>query len=144
MQNVPWHHEVSLVSVLCNPSDYLIPSLSTQVKAFCEQLTAKLGSEYSLACEHEHSCCVLIAKTQFFVAGKWHTHIDYERFNELITRFYATGETFTTMDYIAPTPDWCVYGSPEHGFDPRELRWRRHKDGSVKAIEYKSSESGCG
>lgn len=47
-----------------------------------------------------------------------------------------------------PHPDaaWsrCLYGSPEHGFDPRELRWRRNKSGQVKEIEYKSSESGCG
>lgn len=115
-----------------------------QVKAFCEQLTERLGEGYALACEHEHSCCVLIAKTRFRIGGRWHTHIDYERFNDLVTRFYKTGESFSAMDYVAPTPDWCLYGSPERGFDPRELRWRRQKDGSVKEIVYKSSESGCG
>lgn len=115
-----------------------------QVKAFCERLAESLGETYALACEHEHSCCVLIAKTDFRIGGRWHTHIDYERFAELVARFYATGESFSALDYVAPTPDWCLYGSPERGFDPRELRWRRHKDGSVKEIEYKSSESGCG
>jgi tRNA wybutosine-synthesizing protein 1 len=123
MQNVPWHHEV---------------------KAFCETLVASLGDGYSLACEHEHSCCVLIAKTSFRIDGVWHTHVDYERFHELIMRYYATGETFSTLDYVAPTPEWALYGSVQRGFDPRELRWRRQKDGSVKEVEYKASESGCG
>ena len=109
MQNVPWHHEVRLLRSPCPPhAPHLRPPLvlSSQVKAFCERLTESLGSGYALACEHEHSCCVLIAKTQFRIAGRWHTHIDYERFNELVSRFYSTGEPFTTLDYVAPTPDW--------------------------------------
>lgn len=44
MQNVPWHQEVL---------------------DFCQQLTAGLeGDEYEIACEHEHSNCVLIARTK--------------------------------------------------------------------------------
>ena len=39
------------------------------------------GGQYGLACEHEHSCCVLLARTDTFrVGGRWHTWIDYERF----------------------------------------------------------------
>jgi len=38
------------------------------------------------------------------VEGAWHTWIDYPKFHELQQRFYRTGELFTAMDYIAPTP----------------------------------------
>lgn len=102
--------------------------------------------QYGLAAEHAHSCCVLLAKKSFFIDGSWHTHIDYPRFHELSARFYASGgtETFTSMDYIAKTPDWAVYDAPEGGFDPIESRWRRNKAGGITEIEYKTSESGCG
>lgn len=33
--------------------------------------------------------------------------------------------TFTSEDYMAATPEWAVFGSPEHGFDPEENRWHR-------------------
>jgi len=46
---------------------------------------------------------------------------------------------------MAPTPDWAVFDSATHGFDPEENRWRRNKaSGQLEEIEYKSSESGCG
>lgn len=66
MENVPWHADV---------------------KAFAEALAMeKGGSEYELACEHAHSCCVLLAKTaKFKVDGKWHTWIDYEKFHDLVS-----------------------------------------------------------
>ena len=40
----------------------------------------------------------------------------------------------------------CIYTmqSAERGFDPEEQRWRRNKAGERVAVEYKSSESGCG
>lgn len=66
MENVPWHEDV---------------------KAFAEALAAeKGGSEYEVACEHSHSCCVLLAKSsKFKVNGKWHTWIDYEKFHDLVS-----------------------------------------------------------
>lgn len=128
MTNVPWHAEV---------------------KEFCEALAAKLddvapGVSYGLAVEHAHSCFVLLAKTSFKIDGAWHTHIDYERFHDLVARYYESGEPFSSMDYIARTPDWAVYDAPEAGFDPVEVRWRRKQDGSVAEVEYRPSGSGCG
>lgn len=66
MENVPWHEDV---------------------KAFAEALASeKGGSEYEVACEHSHSCCVLLAKSsKFKVNGKWHTWIDYEKFHDLVS-----------------------------------------------------------
>ena len=50
--------------------------------------------EYGLACEHAHSCCILLARTdRFLLDGRWHTHIDYERFHELA----AKGQPFTSQ-----------------------------------------------
>jgi tRNA wybutosine-synthesizing protein 1 len=127
MANVPWHHEV---------------------KAFCETLAARVDDAYGLAAEHAHSCCVLLAKKSTFQReGRWWTNIDYPKFFDLFARWEASGgaETFSSADYLLPTPDWAVYGSVEAGFDPEEVRKYRHaKDGSVSAAEYKSSESGCG
>jgi tRNA wybutosine-synthesizing protein 1 len=115
MADVPWHAEV---------------------RDFCEAMCAKLGGDYALAAEHAHSCCILIAKTKFrSPEGVWHTHIDYDRFHALVQRYYESDgkETFTSEDYVAPTPGWAVYDAPEAGFDPAETRHA-----------YKSSESGCG
>jgi tRNA wybutosine-synthesizing protein 1 len=131
MGNVPWHAEV---------------------KAFSEALAAQLGGAYAAAVEHAHSCFVLLAKTKFRFpepgggGDVWHTHIDYARFHELVQRYYESGgkATFTSLDYVAPTPGWAHYGAPEAGFDPTEVRWRRKQDGSVTEAAYKASESGCG
>ena len=106
MKNVPFHEEV---------------------KAFGEALAAARGGEYGLACEHAHSCCILLARRdRFFRDGRWHTWINYTRFQELA----AAGAPFASADYMLPTPEWGVYGAPEGGFDPEETRYkkvRRHK-----------------
>lgn len=103
MKNVPWHEEVL---------------------HFVQQLTDAIP-EYEVACEHEHSNCVLIANTKFKVDNSWCTWIDYGKFHSLHQRHSANGENFTAMDYMAPTPSWAVIGSKERGFDPTETRWRR-------------------
>eukprot|EP00930_Biecheleria_cincta_P031513 TRINITY_DN2186_c0_g1_i2.p1 TRINITY_DN2186_c0_g1~~TRINITY_DN2186_c0_g1_i2.p1 ORF type:complete len:706 (+),score=153.25 TRINITY_DN2186_c0_g1_i2:71-2119(+) len=99
IENTPWHDEV---------------------KAFCEEMLSKegLAEHYELACEHQHSCIVLLAQKKYKIDGKWHTWIDYDRFHELVAR----GEPFGAEDYLAPTPDWALYGSDEAGFDPKETR----------------------
>lgn len=104
MKNVPYHEEV--------------------VK-FCVDLIEQIGGDaYEIACEHEHSCCMLIARKNFKINGIWHTWIDYDKFFELC----ESGRTdFTSIDYAAPTPAWAVFNSEEKGFDPRETRHRRTK-----------------
>jgi len=109
MQNVPFYEEVT---------------------AFVEALNAALGRrglEYGIAAEHAHSCCVLIASRRFFVDGKWHTLIDYERFFECL----ESGEEFSPEDYMGPpTPEWATWG--QGGFDPADVRVDRK--GRPKAV----------
>lgn len=70
--------------------------------------------------------------TQFRIGGKWHTWIDYARFHALL----AAGQPFDELDYVAPTPEWALFGSEERGFDPVETRVRR------KGI-HKTQQQGC-
>lgn len=116
MTNVPFHEDV---------------------RAWCRQLCEHLGDNYELACEHVHSCCILIAdKRMKDENGQWHTWIDYPRFQELYRRWQATGETFTAFDYSAPTPSWAVFGAKEEGFAPTETRVRtkgKNRDKQKKA-----------
>ncbi|KAI8894754.1 hypothetical protein BC833DRAFT_530218 [Globomyces pollinis-pini] len=102
MKNVPYHVEVA---------------------NFCEELIKHCKADYEIACVHEHSCSVLIARKKFKINNKWHTWIDYEKFHDLV----ASGESFTSMDYIMETPSWAVYGAKEQGFDPNEVRYRKGK-----------------
>lgn len=74
---------------------------------------------YHIACEHEHSCCVLIALDKFFFDGHWHTWINYEKFYELVE---SGRRDFTSLEYAAETPTWATYKSKEKGFDPEQTR----------------------
>ncbi|KAK2846626.1 hypothetical protein Q5P01_009625 [Channa striata] len=105
MANVPWHQEVV---------------------AFVQQL-ADMLPQYEIACEHEHSNCLLIAHTKFKVDGEWWTWIDYERFQELNRVYEDSGgqQAFSTLDYIAKTPSWALFGASEQGFDPADTRFQR-------------------
>ncbi|XP_061733624.1 S-adenosyl-L-methionine-dependent tRNA 4-demethylwyosine synthase TYW1 isoform X1 [Nerophis ophidion] len=105
MANVPWHQEVV---------------------SFVQQL-ADMLPQYEIACEHEHSNCLLIAHTKFKVDGEWWTWIDYERFQDLVR---AHGEcrgqsSFSSMDYMSRTPSWALFGAKEQGFDPVETRFQK-------------------
>ncbi|XP_065882077.1 S-adenosyl-L-methionine-dependent tRNA 4-demethylwyosine synthase [Euphorbia lathyris] len=103
MENVPWHYDV---------------------KAFSEALAIKSGGEYEVACEHVHSCCILLAKTdKFKVDGQWFTWIDYEKFHDLV----ASGKPFNSNDYMVATPSWAVYGAAEGGFDPDQSRYKKER-----------------
>lgn len=99
MQNVPWHDEVI---------------------NFVQKLVEMLP-EYEIASEHEHSNCLLLAHKKFKIDGRWYTWIDYEKFHELV----KSKKPFVTEDYMAPTPDWAVFGNKERGFDPQENRFMR-------------------
>ncbi|DBA96026.1 hypothetical protein WJX77_003968 [Trebouxia sp. C0004] len=101
MQNVPYHADV------CE---------------FGEAICKARNGEYGLACEHAHSCCILLArKDRFWKDGRWHTWIDYDKFQAMV----AAGDSFVTTDYMLSTPDWAVYGAHEAGFDPQETRFKK-------------------
>ena len=76
MENVPWHHEViSFGQKLCDVLE-----------------------DYGLACEHEHSNCILLAKrAKFYVDGKWNTWIDYDKFHKLIASYHESGGNFKNL-----------------------------------------------
>lgn len=86
-----------------------------------KHLNENLGDTYEIATEHSHSCSILIANTKFKINNKWYTWIDYDKFFELLEK----GEHFTSLDYIAPTPSWALFGSPEAGFNPEDQRFYR-------------------
>ena len=131
MRNVPWHKEV------CEFAEAISRSLNERGQSV----------KYSIATEHEHSCCILLAREdKFLVNGIWHTWINYDKFHELANKYYETnGEfTFSSVDYMAETPYWAVYQSAEKGFDPIETRWKRNKKGELVEIQYQATDSGCG
>ncbi|EDQ93030.1 uncharacterized protein MONBRDRAFT_14102 [Monosiga brevicollis MX1] len=101
MDNVPFHEEVV---------------------GFVQTLVDMLP-DYELVCEHEHSNSVLAVHKRLFVGGRWHTWIDYPRFIDLV----RSGKPFSTVDYMAPTPEWAILGHGARGFDPVEVRHRRNK-----------------
>ncbi|GAB0197977.1 S-adenosyl-L-methionine-dependent tRNA 4-demethylwyosine synthase TYW1 [Grus japonensis] len=105
MANVPWHEEVV---------------------RFVQEL-ADLIPDYEIACEHEHSNCLLIAHKKFKINGEWCTWINYGRFQELVQEHERSGgsKTFTAADYTAKTPRWALFGSRERGFDPSDVRYQR-------------------
>ncbi|NXD28528.1 TYW1 synthase, partial [Spelaeornis formosus] len=105
MANVPWHGEVL---------------------SFVQEL-ARLLPEYGIACEHEHSNCLLLAHHKFQVDGEWRTWIDYGRFQELVREHEQSGgsRTFTAAEYTARTPPWALFGARERGFDPSDVRFQR-------------------
>uniref|UniRef100_A0A8C9DG73 tRNA 4-demethylwyosine synthase (AdoMet-dependent) n=1 Tax=Prolemur simus TaxID=1328070 RepID=A0A8C9DG73_PROSS len=105
MANVPWHEEVV---------------------RFVREL-AELIPDYEIACEHEHSNCLLIAHKKFKVDGEWWTWIDYSRFQELVQEYEDSGgsKTFGAKDYMSKTPHWALFGASERGFDPKDTRYQR-------------------
>ncbi|EPY77572.1 hypothetical protein CB1_001241020 [Camelus ferus] len=105
MANVPWHEEVA--------------------RFVCELV--ELIPDYEIACEHEHSNCLLIAHKKFKIGREWWTWIDYNRFQELIQEYEDSGgsKTFSAKDYVARTPHWALFGANERGFDPKDTRYQR-------------------
>ncbi|KAL7520206.1 hypothetical protein ACHAWX_006838 [Stephanocyclus meneghinianus] len=128
MTNTPWHHEVVEFS----------KRLLQELKAVREQGgdADDVLPEYDLACEHKHSCSVLLARVDQFAVPdpndptkrKWRTWIDYDKFQELAARHTADPSfKFGVEDYVADTPEWAVFGANEEGFDPTDNRHRRKK-----------------
>eukprot|EP00397_Hematodinium_sp_SG-2012_P035494 GEMP01038189.1.p1 GENE.GEMP01038189.1~~GEMP01038189.1.p1 ORF type:complete len:576 (+),score=133.18 GEMP01038189.1:218-1945(+) len=103
MKDIPWHEEV---------------------KSYAKAILGCEGmDDFDLACDHKHSCCILIAHKKYRIDGVWHTWIDYPKFFEL----QAKGEPFDGLAYSLPTPSWAVAGAVEEGFDPEETRHFRKK-----------------
>ncbi|KAK6458156.1 Fe-S oxidoreductase [Scheffersomyces xylosifermentans] len=103
MQNIPFYEECK---------DF--------VTSLCNELQSR-GLNYDIAAEHAHSCCILMAHTKFKINGKWHTHIDYPKFFELL----ESGKDFIDLDYVKETPEWAVWGSDGAGFNPEDTKFDR-------------------
>ena len=125
MTNTPWHHEV--VALTQNLQKEL-----AKLRAAAGECDERIP-EYGLACEHKHSCSVLLARVDQFAvndpitgARKWRTWIDYDKFHRLAAR-HAEDPTFKfgVEDYVEDTPSWAVFGAEEEGFDPTDTRHRR-------------------
>ncbi|KAJ3130955.1 S-adenosyl-L-methionine-dependent tRNA 4-demethylwyosine synthase [Physocladia obscura] len=115
MSNVPFHEEVV---------------------EFVKILAADISDEYEISCEHAHTCSMLISHKKYKIDGVWHTWIDYPKFHSLV----RSGEHFTSMDYVAKTPDWAVFGDDRKGFDPDMTRVYKNKakyDGNPEAYKAK-------
>jgi len=65
----------------------------------------------------------LLHTKKFKVNGVWNTWIDYDKFHQLL----KSEKAFTAEEYMAPTPQFSLFGSVEHGFNPEETRFRRKK-----------------
>lgn len=125
MSNSPWHHEVVT----------LTKNLQKELAKLRQEATHDAPPEYGLACEHKHSCSVLLARVDQFsevnpVTGKltWKTWIDYEKFHELAARNARDPSfTFGVEDYTSETPEWALFGAAEEGFDPTDMRHRKKK-----------------
>lgn len=123
MSNSPWHHEVI--------------ELTTTLKDELNKLRIEDPTlpEYGLACEHKHSCSVLLARVDQFALDdpktgvrKWRTWIDYDKFHALAMRNKEDPSfRFEVKDYVADTPDWALLGAEEAGFDPTDKRHRKAK-----------------
>jgi hypothetical protein len=125
MSNSPWHHEVV----------ELTQALQQELAKLTEKGGPNAPPLYGVACEHRHSCSVVLARIDQFsetnpVTGelKWKTWIDYDKFHKLASRNAADPTfTFKVEDYTADTPSWALFGAEEEGFDPTDKRHRKKK-----------------
>eukprot|EP00971_Amphidinium_carterae_P249620 4954696-Amphidinium_carterae.1 len=79
--NAPWHED-TLQRIFCQrASTYYHQKSRQDVKEFAQRLSTYLPG-YDIACEHEHSCAVLLARRDRFFepTGRWRTWIDFEKF----------------------------------------------------------------
>ncbi|KAL8427788.1 hypothetical protein ACSSS7_007523 [Eimeria intestinalis] len=123
-----------------------------QVLAFAEALCKALPSGlYAVACEHEHSCCVLLANTKSHrrllllvllllllglrpaaqsKRGLYQQQQQQHGTNSSSTSCVVSclsqalggSADFSGTDYSAATPPWAIVGSEQRGFDPHQKR----------------------
>ncbi|SJK85769.1 S-adenosyl-L-methionine-dependent tRNA 4-demethylwyosine synthase [Babesia microti strain RI] len=120
MANVPWHDQVVLYAhALISASEWV-------------------GTNYTVICQHRHSCSVLIASNKFFFDGKWHTWIHYDKFHQLVN----SGKDFGPLDYAAETPEWALLDSKHQGFDPEDTRWYRNGSKASNGVNRRKNDCG--
>lgn len=104
MENCPWYSEVSEQLI-----DY------PKVVDFGKRLN-ELLDDYEISCEHEHSCSVLLTHKKFYYDGKWHTWIDFDKFQELYAKWKQDGTPVNALDYSIETPvSVQIYINCRHG-----------------------------
>lgn len=113
MQNIPFYEEIK-----------------TFVRNFAAELQRR-GLGYDISAEHAHSNCILIASTKFKINDEWYTHIDFDKFFELL----KSGKEFQPLDYISKTPEWALFGNG--GFVPGDTRF--YRKGKKKVPEAEST-----
>ena len=152
MKNVPYHEDVKKFGeALCAARFALrggegggaegeVKGEEDSTTTTTEEMTGgtPANAEYGLACEHQHSCCILLArKDPYLVNGEWHTWIDYEKFQDLA----ASGEPFESKEYMMPTPKWATWGAEEGGFDPAETRVRKVRNHPGKQVAAQAAQT---
>lgn len=108
----------------------MVPTHS-EVRLFAELLQQELArasgagsggtvGAYGLACEHRHSCAVLLAREDKWRTDRrqWRTWIDFEAFFEM--QGPASEEEGAELAWSAPTPAWALWDAPEAGLDPED------------------------
>ncbi|GMM33779.1 putative tRNA 4-demethylwyosine synthase [Saccharomycopsis crataegensis] len=113
MQNIPFYEECKNFVIALNDE------------------LAKRNATYGIAAEHAHSCCILVGHTKYKIDGKWHTHINYDKFFELLR---TKGDDFDEMDYVSETPSWAYWGSEEAGFNPADVKYDRKEEKLKKKL----------
>ena len=84
--NSPWHKEV------CEYAEALAARVNER---------GRTPARYGIATEHEHSCCILLAREdKFLIDGVWHTWINYPEFNRLIAEYYESDKKKTFRRYV--------------------------------------------
>lgn len=79
--------------------------LHEEVVAFSKEINKHLP-DYEMVAEHIPSRVVMFAKKSFKINDKWHTWIDFEKFNKLAN----SGENFCVEDYLRETPSPGISG----------------------------------
>ena len=64
---------------------------------------------YEIACEHSHSCLILLAKTSYKKDGQWNTWIDYDKFHELARAHKNTGLCFVLFGIFWEVCSYTVF-----------------------------------
>eukprot|EP00933_Yihiella_yeosuensis_P071137 TRINITY_DN7932_c4_g1_i1.p1 TRINITY_DN7932_c4_g1~~TRINITY_DN7932_c4_g1_i1.p1 ORF type:complete len:605 (-),score=96.49 TRINITY_DN7932_c4_g1_i1:57-1790(-) len=114
-----------------------------EVRAFAHQL-ADVLPDYGVACEHEHSCALLLARRDRFLDsnGRWQTHIDFEKFADAAQE----GNVLQVSEFSKETPQWALAdgwqasGTERPGFDPQELR-KKVRPTKAEALARKSAKA---